>query len=279
MIKRYTQFINEGLMQHLKGPSKDEMWEHIKVLTDTPYTMLEKTCKSGLVEHLDEVINVYEDFILKHNSFRGEKSLYDLILDYGVEYNQLDVIKYALDKGAKDTDGVKLVNATENGNLDIIKLLVDFYKKEKFHLGFDYLLKKAALNGYLDVVKYFISKGADVNSYNTVLEVSKNNNFEVLKVLVENGGDFHKGHEEALRFAATYGYYNIVKYLLDRGADIHALDDTALIWAAEDNKFRIVKLLLDRGADIHAQNDEAMKQAIKNKRTKVIEVLNKYMEK
>ena len=73
----------------------------------------------------------------------------------------------------------------------------------------------AAANGHLDMVKYLVSKGADVRAR----------------------FDF------ALQCTAFNGHLDIVKYLVENGADVRACDDFALRWAAANRHWDIVKYL------------------------------------
>lgn len=82
-------------------------------------------------------------------------------------------------------------------NLDIIKELVE--EGANIHVCDDYTLRWAAKNGHLEVVKYLIEKGADI--------------------------------DDAFQLAAKSGYLEVVKYLAEKGADIHAGNNYALRWS------------------------------------------------
>ena len=97
-------------------------------------------------------------------------------------------------------------------------------------------LYRAAQNGYLEIVKLLLDKGADPNA------ITKDNC-------------------TALQTAAERGYREIVELLLDKGAN---LDDrmgngkTALHLAAENGRREIVELLLDRGANINNKTETGL---------------------
>jgi ankyrin repeat protein len=80
----------------------------------------------------------------------------------------------------------------------------------------DEALRWAASDGHLDVVKYLVSKGANV----------------------------HVRDDEALLYAAGNGHLQVVKYLVeDHGADVHAHYDLTLHWATENGHLEVVKYL------------------------------------
>ena len=91
----------------------------------------------------------------------------------------------------------------------------------------DTLLMRAAMMGYIEVVKLLLSKGAQINAVN------------------EYG-------TTALILASAEGHVDIVTFLLRNGAEINAVNkngDTALIQAAYNGQKNAVRILLDAGAD------------------------------
>jgi ankyrin repeat protein len=88
-------------------------------------------------------------------------------------------------------------------------------------------------NGYLDVTKVFLEKGADVKA-------------------TKNGST-------PLHWAAENGELNVVKYLVEKGADAKAANNvgnTPLHWAAENGELDVVKYLVEKGADVKAANND-----------------------
>jgi hypothetical protein len=82
-------------------------------------------------------------------------------------------------------------------------------------------LAYACLEGHVDVARYLIEHGADVNGR------------------AVNGAT-------PLMLAARSGQIEIAKLLIDKGADIDARNDsglTAMVWAAQSGNTNIVELL------------------------------------
>lgn len=85
----------------------------------------------------------------------------------------------------------------------------------------------ASKYGYLEMVKYLVEKGADVNERHLL------------------------DYWTALMFASGADHLNIVKYLVEHGAELDLQDArgyTALMWAR--GHFDIIKYLVEKGADV-----------------------------
>ena len=162
-----------------------------------------------------------------------------------------------------------LVDLAEKGDLAKIKQLVeqqgvDVNAMQTTKLDFGegtIILRQTALYaasnfGHLDVVKYLISKGADVNMKNddriggTALNIASYKGYlEIVKYLVEKGADVNMKNG---RFGNTalIGVSNleVVKYLISKGADVNAKNNdgsTALMIASREGHLEVVKVLVE----------------------------------
>jgi len=78
MIKKYNQFLNEGVLQHLKGPTEEEILSYITTLE--PNEMLLAACKAKLLKGVKLAIErgadpTYKNFsALKLTNSRTDKS-------------------------------------------------------------------------------------------------------------------------------------------------------------------------------------------------------------
>ena len=97
------------------------------------------------------------------------------------------------------------------------------------------LLHYAAREGHLEVVKYLINKGSNIN---------EKDNY---------------GGRIPLHYAAMNEHLEVVKYLINKGANIDEKDNrgvTALHQAIYWGRLNVVKFLVRNGANIHERNNE-----------------------
>lgn len=117
----------------------------------------------------------------------------------------------------------------------------------------------ASAAGHLKIVKYLVSKGANVNSTtksnSTALRAACfDGHIEIVRYLVENNADIEianrHGHT-CLMIACYKGHLAISKYLISKGADLNRKSvkgNTALHDCAECGSLEIMKLLLNHNA-------------------------------
>ena len=131
-------------------------------------------------------------------------------------------------------------------------------------------LHSASLKGYLQVVRYLLRHGVDVNVRNSadetpLLHASCEGHIDVVQCLLEHGADVNlldTYHNAPLTWAAYYGHVNVVRLLLEHNADVNSqdkYDDTPLHYVMGGDRFnaeraQIVQLLLKHGADPNARN-------------------------
>ena len=129
-------------------------------------------------------------------------------------------------------------------------------------------------NRNVEVIKYLISKGADVNAKEPLLKaVFAKRNLDVVKILVDNGADVNVWciNSTLLHQAANTPYsLDVLKYLISKGANVSAKNEngeTPLHWAvravsrAEDeyNKISdrpeaVLECFISNGADVNAKS-------------------------
>jgi ankyrin repeat protein len=127
---------------------------------------------------------------------------------------------------------------TNNGNLDLIKILIRYgadvnYSNNEYKLT---PLRNAARNGYLEVVRFLVEKGA-------IIDARAADN---ATALIASCG---RGHIECVRF------------LIQNGANINVKDkdgDTPLINACANGRFEVVKLLMEKGADKNITDNKGL---------------------
>ena len=129
-----------------------------------------------------------------------------------------------------------LYDAAEAGDLKRVQVLVEQRAdKEKTGGSFGYTpLIIASYNGHLDVVRYLVEQGADI----------------------EKAVDYG---DTPLIWASAEGPLEVVRYLLEQGADVNKTNDsgsTSLHMAAYHGNLEMAKLLMVYGADLNARNNQ-----------------------
>ena len=112
----------------------------------------------------------------------------------------------------KRTKEEALMYASWNGNLEMVKL---FLNSENINAA----LPDAVF--HIEIVKFLLESGADVNADYALINASKKGITEVVKLLLEKGADVNKKTNEghtALYYATQKGYTGIVKLLESAGA-------------------------------------------------------------
>ena len=89
-----------------------------------------------------------------------------------------------------------------------------------------------------------MNKEEQDNLNQKLIEASKTNNLEQIKLLISQGADIHAKNDYALRLSAEKGYLEIVQYLVNNGANIHAQDDETLRFSAYYGHLDVVKYFL-----------------------------------
>jgi hypothetical protein len=103
----------------------------------------------------------------------------------------------------------------------IIKFLED---EEPIQRSFNYAMNTAAKEGYIDIVKLMIEKGA--MDFNRAMKTAaKEGHIDIVKLMLDNEAtDFNWG----LYYAAWGGHLDILQLMIDKGASDFA---GAMVWA------------------------------------------------
>ncbi len=127
-------------------------------------------------------------------------------------------------------------------------------------------LYTASENGQLDVVRSLLDRGSDLNEmdsrrWTALHAASEKGKLEVAKLLIERGAYVNsrsRGGWTPLLAASIFGSLEVARLLLDHGADVKATTRyqwTALHVASSAGHLHIALLLLERGADLDVRND------------------------
>ncbi len=138
----------------------------------------------------------------------------------------------------------------------------------------DIHLYNAAGDGDLKLVKALIAQGANVNSqvidgrtrrgWTALMAAALSGRIEITKYLLSHGANVEakmQGGETALFKAAGNGKLDIVRILIKANANVNAQDDngnTVLIVAAIAGHEKIVRLLINAKADVNVVNNSGV---------------------
>ena len=228
-----------------------------------------RTAASGNLEELQRLYQQKDDATLKDSVFL------ERILPEAVRHNQVTVVQWCLDKGAKITDPV--MRALLDGQtFPCFQLLVS--RGLDINCNLDRLgtfLILAVKRNNSTQVSWCLSQGADPNlgAYAHVwtalgAAAEFGADLKIVEMLLENGARLEGS--DGLQAAAERGRVDMVELLLDRGAPINEIGfvdaignetkmenaGSALHLAAEKGQIEVVKLLLERGADPHVRDEQ-----------------------
>ena len=208
--------------------------------------------------------------------------------DSNVVYGHNDLVPFEVD--LKDECGeTSLLIASRWSYHNIAKLLIELGADVNAHGQYGSTpLIWASINDSVETVKLILSRDdiiideLDDLNYTPLIHAFENENFYIVKLLVENGADVDDKDDyenTALIAAVGCNRLDIVKFLLGHDAEIDCQNeygDTALILAAHFGNEEIVKILLDFNADPNIQNsqgDTALIKAAKHSNLGIFKML------
>ncbi len=133
-----------------------------------------------------------------------------------------------------------MIGATTSDHWDIADYLLAYkeYDRGTLFRAMVNSLKGFAADGNVRAMEYlkdkFKSVGGRFNTDPFLKIAAKNDHFDMVKYLIENGADVQYSRNSALDYAAKNNNREMTKYLLDNGADVLALEtrlaDKVISW-------------------------------------------------
>jgi uncharacterized protein len=187
----------------------------------------------------------------------------------------------------KQLFGQVLYGAAFLGSVRIARFLLWLYPdvEARENTGQSTSLMAAATQGHIEVVRYLLARGADVNACNefgvtALMRSAEKSNMELTKLLLNSGAEVNartKFGETAFMEAAKAGQNDMMQLLLDHGADMFALMRSsmdALIWSAGLGKMHTVEYLIQHGMSVAGKRGQtALMLAKKNKHSQIVTLL------
>lgn len=206
-------------------------------------------------EMLNFLVDAGADINIKNN----------YLLFIAVRYKNMELAKTLLDKGTwiESRDGYIVRQNGVKDYLDIVKFMVE--------AGFDVniLLKYALEKKHVETVKYLLDCGANIYEEVKAYDFGEETDGKHMD------GSF-KGNVSLrcpLMTIIKKGDMELIKYLVEMGVDVHANDYLAFRLAVKNNQVELAKYLLSIGADVHVRNEYALYYAIENGYNEIVNVL------
>ena len=171
----------------------------------------------------------------------------------------------------------KMADIIWNDKLEDLKAMVE---KDKSLVNFrldneETPMTAAAYKGYIDMVKYLLSMGADINGVNkwnnnALLNAAQTGNVELGKLLIEKGANLEAigpYHQTPLLCALDYNKPEFALMTINKGANIHVKDNEnqqAIEYASWYANPRVIKALVEKGSDVNyvSRNNSSILQNV-----------------
>lgn len=222
------------------------------------YRLVEKRDGAGIKKMNKLAESGYDnikDDIVKEAQLLKNQTILDFLYESEIKKDVNDTFRWAIQCHQSEEILNSLIERGANiHSKDIVSkaILLPF--------SVEYAMQDAVLSGYLDTVKFLLTKGIAITIANESLLLrlaTKENHFEIVNFLLDQGVDVNNAFfsDTALNVAADRGHIDIIELLLERGAKIEPEPprkeiDLPLFTAARNGDTEIVNIFLDEGAQV-----------------------------
>jgi uncharacterized protein len=177
------------------------------------------------------------------------------------------VLLLSVSNFAFSADDLRLVQAVQNKNMEVVRALLDQKVDVKARQGDGATALHWAVRwDDLETADLLIRAGSDVNAQNdlgiTPLSLAcTNRSAAMVQRLLQAGANpnaVQKNGETVLMTCASTGGIDAVKSLLSHGTDVNVREgrgQTALMWAVAEKHPDVAAVLVEKGADVSARSD------------------------
>ena len=207
-------------------------------------------------------LEIISKLVDKKCSFSSPDALGDCPITYAAMFNRLPAVKVIYEMCHNKGEEIDLVQplATSSrfGHIDIVKFFVE---ELNIPVKDNDVINSGCANGDINVIKYLIDHGADVNKPDKsgvfpIIDAINSGKIDAVKLLVHHGADYvlENNAYTPLIEATAIGYLDIIKYLVNLGVSLSITNKhgvTALQAALETKNMIISKYLIKAGAPIN----------------------------
>lgn len=207
------------------------------------------------IEAIQSGANDVAKFFINENSWliNFKVRYYNAPLRTAARHKNLEMVNFLVEKGAS-IDRFVLSSAARSGSIDVVKLVAEFLiNKDPKLVGYACeALAKAAESGNLEVVKFFVEKGAMITP-REINAAARSGSVDVVKFLINERPEMIVYANEALLEAVRSRSNEVAKFLINEAPRLinYKYDDgkTLLQMAIEHGNSELVKILIEN--EIH----------------------------
>ena len=216
----------------------------------TGFSLLMIACKNGFVDCARVMLKYNAD--INYSTYNGS------VLKSACLSGQVNMLQFIIDQGITLNDSVLswLFDCSEiTANTEIATILVGYIQDVNWGGGHDTFLCEVSKAENVDVVRHLLDRGASFccRFHDPLVIASCRGHLEVVKLFLgwnaSSGTHVTQANvDDSLIYASGDGHVEIVRCLVEYGVSTDALN-SALFSAVEYHHLRVASLLIDSGAD------------------------------